>query len=87
IVLEGTIIDPEGKPAIYDISVLGGGMNTNISTRSGQDGKFEYSNLPIGEYLFSCRPRNQYEPLTLVKAVEILKDKKTILKIRELLKV
>jgi beta-lactamase regulating signal transducer with metallopeptidase domain len=76
--LEGTITDPEGKPASYDISLLGE-IGTNIRTRSGQDGKYDFSNLPVGNYSFDCNPHNQGYPHFHIKTVQLQFGKRLIL--------
>ena len=70
VMLEGTILGPDGKPAAYNISINRKNENS-ISTMSGLDGKYKFTNLPVGEYILFCSPPLLGRPGFLVSNIQI----------------
>ncbi|MBN1975146.1 MAG: carboxypeptidase regulatory-like domain-containing protein [Sedimentisphaerales bacterium] len=78
VMLEGTVLGLDGKPAVYNVSVT---LNNekSFTTKSNSEGKYEFVNLPIGKYQLSCSPPQLGQPAFLVNDIQIREGHKEIL--------
>jgi len=73
VVLRGLVTDPDGRPAVgYEVFL--GGANGNFGERSGDDGRYEFVNVPSGEYQLGAHPAGKGQPEVLIKKVRIEAD-------------
>ena len=68
--VQGRITMPDGKPAVGVRVALSGSDFTNGSTVTDNDGSFNFSNIPAGNYNISVKGGTDYEPDNEVLTIE-----------------
>jgi len=76
--LKGKVIGPDGKPAAdYEVRLFGGRKRW-LTEYTGENGKYDFPNVPIGEYKLYCHAKAETEPELTIEPVQIKPDKTMI---------
>ena len=84
VALKGKVIGPDGTPgADYQVRLLPTGKEHAgkwgwIAESSGRDGKYEFPNVPPGEYTLYCHAGGETEPELTIEQIRITKNKTLI---------
>jgi len=72
VVLFGTVIDPEGKPAKrFEVALSRDGGRNRFREKTGDAGRYEFINVPSGTYHLGCNPPAKGQPCLEIKGVAI----------------
>jgi hypothetical protein len=79
IVLEGQVIGPDGKPGSGYEVVLRDGLGKHYKEKCSEDGRYQFVNVPTGEYRLFSNPPGKGQPVLTVEEVRI-KTAKTLVR-------
>lgn len=76
--LKGKVIGPDGKPAAdYEVRLFRNRKRW-LTEYTGENGKYDFPNVPIGKYKLYCHAKAETEPELTIEPVQIKPDKTMI---------